>query len=89
MGQPHNLRVVARYARVGDDEVFINLATHAERRAVEHDIFLIVALDKHQRGKHTGTRTVVTDGTQGHEMSDRRAHPAFFAFVGMGCACLA
>src|SRR5580658_7495334 len=66
----HNLRVVAGDARVGNDEVLINLASHVERRTVQHDIFLIVALDKHQRGKHTGTRTVVTDGTQGHEMSD-------------------
>ena len=62
----HDLGVVARDARVGDDQVFINLAADVERRAVQDNVLLLGSLYEDKRGKHTGTGAVA-DGVQGHE----------------------
>ena len=48
----HDERVVARDAGIGDHQILIDLAPHAERSAVEDDVPLLVALHQHQRGKH-------------------------------------
>jgi hypothetical protein len=47
-----DLRVIARDARIRDDQVFIDFSSHAERTVIEVDDALLVPLDKHKRGKH-------------------------------------
>ncbi len=76
----HDLRVVARDARVGDHQIFIDFPSHRERRAVQDDVLLLAALHKHKGGKHTGAGTVMTDCAKGHEWSFR----APFAFSSDG-----
>ena len=47
--------VIARNARVGNDEILINLATDGERAVVEIDGLLFIALHEHQGGKDSRT----------------------------------
>src|ERR1700682_440573 len=68
-----NLGVVARYARIGDDKVFVYLTSHTERSAVEDNIFLLIALHQHQGGKHARAGTVrMTDRSESHWSMNRR-----------------
>ena len=51
----HDQRVIARDPRIGDHQILIHFAAHAERRAIEDDVLLLVPLHQHQRREHTGT----------------------------------
>ena len=65
----HDLGVIAGDARVGDDQILVYFASHRERRTVQDDVFLLTALHKHKRRKHTGTGAMMagrTNGIQGH-----------------------
>ena len=48
----HDEGVVAGNTRIGNHQVLIHLAPHAERSAVKDDVSLLVALHEHQRGKY-------------------------------------
>ena len=64
----HDLRVIARNARIGDHQVFIHLSAHGEGSAIQNNIFLFAALHKDQRGIHPGAGAVLAmaDGIEGH-----------------------
>src|SRR5579871_20991 len=63
----HDESVIARHARIGDDQILIDLAPHAEGRAVQDDILLFISLDQYQRGKDTRTAGLWSpDGVQSH-----------------------
>ena len=56
----HDESVVARDAGIGDHQILIHFAAHAERSTVENDVSLLVALHEHERGKYSrpgGLRT--------------------------------
>jgi hypothetical protein len=57
----HDLGMVARNAGVRDDQVLVNFAAHAERDAVQDDVFLFTTLHEHEGGKHSGAGAVMTD----------------------------
>jgi hypothetical protein len=57
-----DLRMVARYARIGDHQILVHLPPHRERRAVQDNILLLASLHKHQRRENSRARTMVTDG---------------------------
>ena len=67
----HDLRVVARDARVRNHQIFIDFPSNCERSAVQDDVLLLATLHKDKGGKHTGTGTAVTDCAKGHEWSFR------------------
>jgi len=61
----------AKYARIRDHKVLVDLPPHGKRGAVQNDIFLFAALDKDEGRKHSGrgAMTLRTDGIEGHERS--------------------
>ena len=63
----HDLRMVARHARVGDHQILIDFASDRERRAVQNEVLLLASLHEDKGGKHTGARAVMTDRGKGHE----------------------
>src|SRR5579864_1107178 len=77
----HDLGVVARDPRIGDDEVLIHLTADRERSAIQNDILLLAALHKHKRGKHSGTGAVMAlaDCIEGHGLAGKSALGALFA----------
>ena len=65
----HNERVIALHSRIRDNQIFIYLASHTERSAVENNIFLLVSLHQHQRRKHSRPRRLRTPyRIKNHEM---------------------
>ncbi len=55
----HDLRMVARDARIGDHQILVHLPSHGERSAVQHDVLLLAALHEHQGRENSGTGTVM------------------------------
>src|SRR5580693_6328538 len=49
----HNEGVIARYTWIGNHQILIHFAAHAERSPVQDDISLLVALHQHQRREHS------------------------------------
>ena len=60
--------MVAGDARVGDDQILIDLATHGERSVVEVDGALVVPLHEHQGGENPRSwgRNRARDGLKSH-----------------------
>ena len=60
--------MVAGDARIGDDQVLINLAAHGERRVVEIDGALVVPLHENQGGEYSRPRgrDRARDGLKSH-----------------------
>src|SRR5438309_9836388 len=57
--------MVARDARIGNDQVLVDLSPHRERRAVQDDVFLLAPLHKYEGGKHSGTGAVMAGRSNG------------------------
>src|SRR5579864_749036 len=71
----HDLSMVARDSRIGDDEVLIHLAADGERSAIQNDILLLATLHKHKGGKHSGAGAVMAlaDCIEGHGLAGKKA----------------
>src|SRR5580698_681571 len=56
-----DVRVIAGHPRIGNDQILVDLAADIKRSAVQDDVLLLAALNKHQGRKYPGTRAVMTD----------------------------
>src|SRR5579871_3233501 len=62
----HDLGVITRDARIGNHQIFVDLAANVKRSAIQNDVLLLASLHEDERGKHSGAGAMVTNGVQGH-----------------------
>src|ERR1022692_2376567 len=73
----HDLRMIARDARVGDHQILIHFPSDGERGPIQNDVLLLAALHELKDRKDTRARTDRTGCGQGHGWS----FSALFAFA--------
>ncbi|HVI07570.1 MAG TPA: glycosyltransferase family 87 protein [Candidatus Binatia bacterium] len=84
-----DLGMVARHARVGDDQVFIDLASYTKRSAVEHNIALLIALHQNQcreDSRASGLRGKNRIQNHGQSRGAGRAQPQIRIMTGIAAA---
>src|SRR6202162_1939924 len=66
----HDESMIPRYPRIGSRQILIPLPSHAKRRSVEHNIFLLISLHQHQRREYPRPRRLLTAyRIEDHEIS--------------------
>src|SRR5581483_8534542 len=65
----NDLGMVARHARIGDDEILISFTAYAERRVIERGDLLLASDNHHKFGELPGKRAQRCHGLCGHTRS--------------------